>query len=51
MRKAVVDWFAKVSISYDFANETVVAALSNFDRCVLPTYVLKPSQVLLHYLY
>lgn len=33
MRTAVVDWFAKVSLSYDFANETVVAAISNFDRC------------------
>lgn len=33
MRKAVVNWFANVSVSYGFANETVVAALSNFDRC------------------
>lgn len=32
MRGAVVNWFAKVSVSYDFANETVVAALSHFDR-------------------
>lgn len=34
MRKAVVNWFANVSVSYDFANETVVAALSNFDRSI-----------------
>ncbi|CBN75581.1 cyclin A-like protein [Ectocarpus siliculosus] len=34
MRGAVVNWFAKVSVSYDFANETVVAALSHFDRYV-----------------
>lgn len=35
MRKAVVHWFANVAISYEFGNETVVAALSNFDRWVL----------------
>lgn len=34
MRGAVVNWFAKVSVSYNFANETVVAALSHFDRSV-----------------
>eukprot|EP00903_Cladosiphon_okamuranus_P013742 g12793.t1 len=34
MRGAVVNWFAKVSVSYNFANETVVAALSHFDRYV-----------------
>lgn len=34
MRGAVVNWFAKVAVSYDFANETVVAALSHFDRSV-----------------
>lgn len=34
MRGAVVNWFAKVAVSYDFANETVVAALSHFDRLV-----------------
>lgn len=32
MRYAVVGWFAKVSASYEFANETVLAALSHFDR-------------------
>ena len=34
MRHAVVNWFAKVSASYEFANETVLAALNHFDRCV-----------------
>eukprot|EP00752_Nemacystus_decipiens_P018470 g16560.t1 len=34
MRGAVVNWFSKVSVSYNFANETVAAALSHFDRYV-----------------
>ncbi|CAM9764448.1 unnamed protein product, partial [Discosporangium mesarthrocarpum] len=33
-RAAVVDWFYGVALSYSFSKETVVVALSNFDRYV-----------------
>ncbi|CAM9724731.1 unnamed protein product, partial [Scytosiphon promiscuus] len=47
MRAAVVNWFAKVAVSYDFANETVVAALSHFDRYVSLTVAPVSDHMLL----
>ncbi|CAM9329475.1 unnamed protein product [Choristocarpus tenellus] len=34
MRAAVVEWFSGVALSYGFSRETVMVALSNFDRYV-----------------